>query len=274
MLYSPVLAGAGSGSWIKIYSADASNVDIKDDLEAIYGAMVSGVPVDAIITIASGVRIYSVSSVYPAMDTGNGWPSGSKLKIINNGKIRGCGGNGTAYNGYYAGLGGDALEIRLNVSIDNTSGEIFGGGGGGGLGGSEPWISGRNYGPGDDHSYGPGGGGQGDNGGYGGAGDTGIGGSNGSNGSTSGPGAGAMGVNAGYAGGRGGYWGEAGQTGAGEPGVGSDWTYNRDTGDMEYTSPGDYGRVGGAPGRAIYKHSKSVTWLGGNNGAQVKGAVA
>lgn len=284
MLYSPVLAGAGSGSWLKTYAADTANVDIKADLEAIYGAMVGGVPVDAIIIIATGVRIYSTSSSAAAMGTGNGWPSGSKLKIINNGKIRGCGGNGASYSGFYAGVGGDALDIRLNVNIDNTSGEIFGGGGGGGLGGSAPWISARKngfytippppppYDPGDPHSLGPGGGGQGDSGGYGGAGDTGIGGSNGSDGSASAPGTGATGVNSGYAGGRGGYWGEAGQTGAGEPGTGG-WTYDG-FGHWAHHESGSYGVAGGNPGRAINKHSKSVTWLGGNNGSQVKGAVS
>lgn len=65
-----------------------------------------------------------------ALRTGS-FPAGSTLKIVNKGYIRGGGGNGGNYNNSNGQAGGTALYIDFPVSVDNTSGGIYGGGGGG-----------------------------------------------------------------------------------------------------------------------------------------------
>lgn len=262
MLPSPILAGQGSTTWYLTLSANDSDVNLKTELEAIYGPMV--VAVSAVVTISSGVKISSSSPGTSAMTTGTGWPTGSTLKIINNGRIGGAGGVGASYNAPGT-VGGDALDIRLGVTIDNTYGQIFGGGGGGGPGGSGAWKIA------DGNSSGAGGGGQGDGGGAGGAGDTGHGASNGSAGSESGPGAGAYGYNTGATGGpggTGGTWGQTGSTGGGAPDPdGRGYPHS-------HWDEGYYGGAGYAGGRAVRKNGKTCTWLGGKNTEQVKGGVS
>ena len=98
-------------------------------------------PLEAVITIYSGVIIGSTSVSIPALQTDTGIPTGSIINIINNGIIKGKGGMGaacrwvSASSGYWAyngGLeaGGTALKITLPVNITNN-GVIAGGGGGG-----------------------------------------------------------------------------------------------------------------------------------------------
>lgn len=69
-----------------------------------------------------------------ALRTGS-FPAGSTLKIVNKGYIRGGGGNGgdggNGGNNSNGQAGGTALYIDFPVSVDNTSGGIYGGGGGG-----------------------------------------------------------------------------------------------------------------------------------------------
>ena len=79
-----------------------------------------------------------------ALQTGN-FPAGSTLRIINRGHIRGGGGKGGNYthNSVTAGgAGGSALVLHFPVTIDNTTGSIWGGGGGGGGGESVEYGSG------------------------------------------------------------------------------------------------------------------------------------
>lgn len=87
-------------------------------------------------TIASGIVIYSGSTASPALTTGTCWRTGSTIIIINNGRIYGMGGNGSAGSNAptAAGAGGNAMTLSYPVTIDNTNGYIFGGGGGGGGG--------------------------------------------------------------------------------------------------------------------------------------------
>ncbi len=110
------------------------------------------------VIINSGVRIGSASASLPAFTTGN-LPSGSTVTIINNGEIRGAGGNGGYHGAPYGQKGGTAIEILVPTSIENNW-LIYSGGGGGGT---------TNYNGGyfQDHS---GGGGAGLNPGLGGAG--------------------------------------------------------------------------------------------------------
>lgn len=261
MLTSPLLAGHGGGTWTLTLSANEANVNIKTKLEALYGSMSSAVV--AVVTINSGVEIYSsTGSGYPAMQTGTSWPSGSTLKIVNYGKIRGAGGDGAGPGipGWY---GGDALSLGISVTIDNTSvGNIFGGGGGGGQGGQITSHSGEVGGGG-------GGGGQGDNGGGGGAhatagitypGEDGYAGAETHYGEGGNGGVNASGSYNGGKGGYGGGWGTAGTSG-----------YSATVGGV----PGGGGvTAGGAAGKAIDKNGKTVTWIAGNNATQVKGAVS
>lgn len=113
-------------------------------------------PLNATVTINSGVMIGSTLTAAYAFDTGATFPVGTTLKLVNNGKILGMGGAGGAGgNATPGGAGGPALRAQFMLTITNNG--IIGGGGGGGAG-----VSGSNT---------PGGcGGQGFNGGAGGAG--------------------------------------------------------------------------------------------------------
>jgi len=117
-------------------------------------------PVNVTLTIESGVIVGSVNTAQPALTTGS-FPSGSTVKMINNGRIQGRGGDGGDggwdHNLTDGRIGGNALEILFDIEIDNSTGEIWSGGGGGG-GGAVSFI----------HIGGGGGGGAGYLGGIGG----------------------------------------------------------------------------------------------------------
>jgi hypothetical protein len=226
--------------------------------------------VDVMVTLNAGKVCQA------GMSTGAGWASGSTLKLVNNGTIAGTGGGrngstgdgGTASGILSAGQdgqpGGDAIALSYDLTIDNTSGNIFAGGGQGGGGGASALTNppGSSAGAG----AGGGGGGRGYNNAAGGtAGANNVGGvaaGAGSAGSSGGGGAGgAGGTNFGCnggSGGDGGGWGAAGVAGSGGTGGGST------------TSAGG----GGAGGFAVRLNGNNVTWQGGFNGTQVKGGVA
>lgn len=212
---------------------------------------------DVILTINSGVYVGR------GIDASGSWVSGSTLTIINNGYVLGVGGNGgdggigdyTAnQDGGAGGNGASAIFLGVNLTIDNTNGYVFGGGGGGGggAGGKAPPFG----------TGGGGGGGGGQSyvdafGGLGGAVFTaGNPGQSGQDGSFSGPGAGGLAGALGGDGGNGGDWGSAGLDGNGPSGSGG--------------NPG----LGGTGGKAVELNGYSITWLGGNNASQVKGAVS
>ena len=99
---------------------------------------------DTIITINSGIYVYSPSTATPAFSISS-FASGDTVKIINNGTIIGAGGaGGTGAN--YGGTGGDggtggtALYVRFATTYVGTvanNSTLAGGGGGGGSG----WLS-------------------------------------------------------------------------------------------------------------------------------------
>lgn len=163
------------------------------------------------------------------------FPAGSTLTIINEGSIRGRGGNG----GYpsAAAPGSHALHLDYPVTIINQDGLIFGGGGGGGY--SYIAIN-------DGVAYAGGGGGAGVNGGAGGGMFQ-----NATAWTFTSPTPGS--ADAGGAGGQfeGGLSGFAG----GAPGA-----------------PG--GGSGGAGGNSIVLNGNSVTFLSGNTSDRVKGAIS
>lgn len=230
-------------------------------------------PVDVRVIIAAGVDVSSLATGIPSFTTGTGWNSNTSLLLTNNGEVLGRGGiggdgggnNTSCIAGTAGSVGGDALELLFDLSIDNLNGNIYGGGGGGGGGGGAfgvfLTISG---------TAGGGGGGGGQSGltvvgGTGGSASGGVDniapGGVGSSGVYANEGAGDAGGIAfpadGGDGGDGGGWGEVGVTGS--SGTGS---VNACT-----------GYVGGAAGKAVELTGNTITWLGGNTPSQVKGDV-
>ncbi len=229
-----------------------------------------------------------------AFDLGD-LPSGSFIKITNNGTIRGHGGPGGAggqaildraydfeflrcegFGGQQDGFdglpGGDAVAVRGTgqvLEIDNTSGNIFGGGGGGGgSGGSfNSLTAAANGGAG-------GGGGIGSDTADGGAGGPGI---MTTQDATRCPVTGGVNGNPGVD-------GSAVANGAGGAGTGGAFpTGNGGAGGTDYGLDGSPGLIaglsaspgaGGAAGFAVRKNGNVVTITAGFNATQVKGQVA
>ena len=154
----------------KVFRISANKVDY--DLFVDIGSTVSSVNIRVVIN--TGIDISSSSTSIAAFSTG-AFPAGSNIRLINNGNIIGKGGAG-GQGGSITGPGlatvgdvgfpaGDAMDLSLDIIIDNTLGSIFGGGGGGGGGGAGERIVSFP----DCHSGGGGGGGAGDGGGAGGS---------------------------------------------------------------------------------------------------------
>lgn len=248
-----------------------------------------GIPVTMPITI----NIINNTTLFGTL-LGSGWNAGSTIKITNNGYLagysgggHGAGGNGAVvnFNGSPGTSGGNALDLSgQTVTINNTSGNIWGGGGGGGGGGGARGFTSLPS-VGDGNASGGSGGGSsgfassgtidslnesasgsfsitthatigGNASGYppvtsivAGAGGLGT--------IITGGGGSILGGN----GGAGGDWGQPGQAGIGG---------------FQNTSSGSAftGGAGGAAGKAINLNGGHVTFAGGNNPTQVKGAVS
>ena len=107
----------------------------------------------AIITLASGIYIWSDDINTPALTISGSFPNG--VTLINNGYIMGKGGmgGGSVYNGsaytYNTGIqsGGPAISLGVSCTIQNNS-YIGGGGGGGGCAGSSNYLGGGGAGGG------------------------------------------------------------------------------------------------------------------------------
>lgn len=236
-------------------------------------------PVDVTVTINSLVVIRG-SQGNPAFTT-EGMHPDSTVSIVNNGQIYGHGGPGgdggdanstadgikpgvclyfgTAQNGFSGIDGGDAIECTVAaLTIDNTSGEIFAGAGGGG-GGDGIYQTTSN----ESDSGAGGGGGLGA--------DTADGGDGGV--ATAG-GSGVCGPDLPQQGGNGTDGSEIAEgTGGTTPGIG---VIGGDGGDDwgEDGSASPQGGSGGAGGFAVRLNGATITWLGGNDAASVKGDVA
>lgn len=264
---SGTLVGAGNvgrPTLTLTISANADNINLKTLIEAVYGPVSSAA--DVFVTINAAVKIGSTSSGTPALRSG-GFPATSYVKVTNNGRVAGCGGDagdggdrvgaGTYNNGHNGQDGGDAVSLDENVDWDNTTtGQVFGGGGGGAGGGAGQKVNFGSAAPGSG-----GGGGQGDDGGAKGFKGSGAGSgtaNDGTAGSESGNGSGgAASPDGGGKGGRGGSWGSSGGNGGdGGPAHGAN------------------GGNGGSGGRAVKLNGHSINWLAGNNTTQVKGAVS
>lgn len=238
--------------FVLVYAANTTNRNVLTD--AIAAGWDKSAPIR--VLVKSGVTISSTAGTGPALQSG---ALTAPWFLQNLGNIQGYG--GAAGGEETAGSpGGDALSTQSNLTIDNTSGNIYGGGGGGGGGGV-----GGNTGDATASAGGGGGGGQGQVGGAAGGGasqGSGMSGA-GTAGTASTPGTGGSpGPNgsaglSGGAGGNGGAWGQAGSAGANGSGT---------------IHPG--GGAGGAAGYAVRINGHTVTFTAGNNGTQVKGSVA
>lgn len=257
-------------------------------------------PVNVTVTINSGVVISSNNTATPAFN-GGALPSGSIVRIINNGSIRGMGGAGGAGTSFTSniatitgktlggvgGAGGSALRLGAPTTIVNGAGEIFGGGGGGG-GGAGGITEVEEVGMTVIGGSGGGGGRSGStsSSGAGGAavetstyqvfegtGNAGVVGSSSSAG-TGGAGRASGNGGVGGPGGAGGDWGAAGSSGGAVSGNELGFGFF----DVQAYNPPNPGATsfgaGGAAGKAVDLNGFSVTWVSGNDGARVKGAVS
>jgi hypothetical protein len=120
-------------------AANTTNYNLKS--AAIAAGWNQVLPLNATVTINSGVYVYATTTGGYAFQTGATFPAGSVLRLINNGIILGMGGNGSAARIYATTnlgtpptVGGPGLLAQHAITITNN-GSIAGGGGGGGSGG-------------------------------------------------------------------------------------------------------------------------------------------
>ncbi len=222
--------------------------------------------VDVTVTINSGIRVSEMRAL--------SFAPGSRIFIINNGKIYGAGGAGSTGASITAGRfsgppygtpgnGTDALQSNCRLIINNLNGVIYGGGGGGGGGRAacdlptSPTIG---------CGAGGGGGGQGYPGGAGGFGGFGFS-SSGLAGSAGSDTLRGSGVGGGTSGSVGGGWGSAG-------GIWGDSGSNDESGvpPSPVDATGGSPQSGGNPGRAIYTNGAGITWISGSS--NVAGTVS
>ena len=226
-------------------------------------------PVFIQVRVHAGVTVESSSTSSPALST-SGLPSGSTVELTNEGTIQGRGGDGACDRAGAGGDGGDALEVTVDLLIDNTAGAIYGGGGGGGSG-DDPKGGGGGAGGGQGCD-----GGQNASGGNGGDGHSRFGSIPGGQAANYDGSAGTGGVvgNPGTAGGGGS--GGAAQPGnesrhEGQGGAGGGWGGGGGGGSAHRTDCSRNPGPGGDAGYAVRVVSGSLTWAGGDNTTQVKG---
>ena len=249
--------------------ANTNNYNIQNSRGGTYVAGVTTVN----LTINSGVTVGSTSTGTYALDTGTGWASGDVINIINNGTVKGCGGNGGAggnivyntsfTNGSAGAVGGQAFRAQFACTFTNN-GSVYGCGGGGGGGGSIEGLETKTL---QTYAYGGGGGGGGAgvNSSTGGAGGTASGATLLDNGN-----AGSSGTaTAGGSGGVGGWNNSASTVSAGAGGAGGSLG---STGSAGVTAAGGglVGGTGGAGGLAgFYQVNSSLI----NSGSGIGGTV-
>lgn len=115
--------------WRPTISADVTNFVLYS--QAIAAGWDGVVPLDAEVTVGSGIVLSANSTSAYGFDTGSGFPVGTSLKLIMPGYVCGMGGAGGSTS--TAGSnGGPALRAQHAISIDALGGVTAGGGGGGG----------------------------------------------------------------------------------------------------------------------------------------------
>ena len=123
--------------WRPTISSDVTNWVL--NTQAIAAGWDGTTPLDAVVTVGSGIVLSANSTSLYGFDTGSGFPAGSTLALIMPGYIIGMGGAGSNGAGYLGSApagspGGPALRAQHAITIDATGGVIGGGGGGGGGG--------------------------------------------------------------------------------------------------------------------------------------------
>ena len=124
--------------WRPTISSDATNWVLYS--QALAAGWDGVVPLDAIVTVSSGIVLSANSTSQYGFDTGATFPEGTVLTLTCQGYICGMGGAGGSggANGSGKGIvglpGGAALRAQYAISIDALGGTIAGGGGGGGRG--------------------------------------------------------------------------------------------------------------------------------------------
>lgn len=111
--------------------ANTYNFKLRTAHDQIYADAQSGDNI--IVTIAPGVTVGSkLTGGGPAFYVGD-WPAGVNITIINKGRIQGNGGDGGVFGNasLNGSAGGLAFRTDYPVTLDNSSGQIWGGGGGG-----------------------------------------------------------------------------------------------------------------------------------------------
>lgn len=142
--YGKASGGISSFSYTTSITVNTPNYNLKTAAIAAGWDQIS--ILNATVTIAAGVYVYSVSTGSYAFDTGANFTTGTTLALINNGTILGMGGVGggnarydapgyTLVNATAGAAGGPALNAQYAIAITNN-GSIAGGGGGGGGGGA------------------------------------------------------------------------------------------------------------------------------------------
>lgn len=251
-------------------SANTQNYDVYTNRGPSYVAGSS----DITVQINPGVTVGSSAVPTYALSVPNAFSPGDTITIVNNGSIRGRGGNGgagapgtTQTTAPSGSAGGNAIYVNRPTTITNN-GTVAGGGGGGGGGGSagNPLPGGKNNPYYSGGAGGGGGGGAGDSGGSGGTGGTDDD-NNPSPGSPGNPGSSGTATTGGSGGGAGfsplpsppGYAGGAGGTGGGAGSAGATGTPGNPQGCHFSCATVYSGGPGGAAGNYIVGNSL-VTW--------------
>jgi hypothetical protein len=122
-------------------TSNKTNYDLHADLIANHGW--DGIePIDVDVTLNSGI-VCKASTTSAIGFNVIGFPVGSSIVFTNNGEVTGRRGIGGAA-ATAGSAGGLAFKTIFAMTIDNTSGELNGGGGGGGGGGNGSSGSGKN----------------------------------------------------------------------------------------------------------------------------------
>lgn len=140
----------------RVITIDANTYDfnLRTVHDTLYPEITDATGITLTVQINSGVSVGSTNTAVAAFNLGS-WISLPPITVINRGRIEGAGGNGGHYYSVAGQDGGDAFYTRYPVSLNNSSGEIWGGGGGGasdgyvgagGGAGSIPGSGGVSYG--------------------------------------------------------------------------------------------------------------------------------
>lgn len=117
-----------------IIDYDIYNVNLREIYDELYSTLDEDE--DITVIIEENVNIGSVAYYIDSFEIlAEDWPVGVTITIQQRGRIQGAGGPGGDASGNHADdgdPGGTALKVTRPVTIDNTTGQIWGGGGGGG----------------------------------------------------------------------------------------------------------------------------------------------